>query len=258
MAQSTAALRNLWKHCECNAGGMTTISFGPDKIKVAPETVDAWRALEAVIIGHGYQIRTQDTDSYNCRAITGGAGRSLHSYGIALDVNWTTNPYIDHQGNRAVKFSSKPTQAARALDVKRALADTDMTATMIIDVNAIKTKAGIQVFEWGGSWNSVKDCMHFELDVSPAELAAGIDWDTVSFPTRAPGSAPPATNRFVVTARDGLRLRTGPGQEFAATRTYPTGTVVTILARTGDWAQVDLLGDGLADGYMHAGFLRAE
>jgi len=184
MAQSTSEQRVAWKAYECETDKMLTIPFGPDRIRVAPPTVDAWRALEAVLQSHDYQIRPSDTDSYNCRQITGGTGRSLHSFGIALDVNWTTNPYRQTPDKRKVRFSDKPTQAERAIDVKQQKADTDMTPQMIDDVLAIKTRTGSRVFEWGGNWTTVKDPMHFELDVTPADLEGGIDWTSVK---KSPG-----------------------------------------------------------------------
>ena len=98
---------------------MVVIDFGPDRIQVAPPTQDAWRALASVLLHHDYDIRIEDTDSYNCRTITGGSGKSLHSYGIALDVNWKTNPFKSTPDKRKVKFSGKSTQAERANDVKR-------------------------------------------------------------------------------------------------------------------------------------------
>ena len=179
MPRSTPELRELWSAFECNEARMATIDFGPDRIRVAPPTAEGWRALAAVLAHHGYVIRREDTDSYNCRTITGGAGRSLHSFGIALDINWKTNPWRDHDGTRPPRFSDKPTQEARALDVKHVLADTDMTREMIADALAIKTVGGLRVFEWGGNWQGVKDAMHFEIDLSPAELTA-IDWNTVA------------------------------------------------------------------------------
>lgn len=231
---------------------MATIAFGPDTIQVAPPTVDAWRALAAVLQAQQYKIRNSDTDSYNCRRITGGTEKSLHSYGIALDINWTTNPYIDHPGERVVRFSDKPTQDARALDVKRAIADTDMTPELIEKALSIQTNGGLRVFEWGGNWQSVKDCMHFEIDVSPDDLAKGIDWSTVA---GRPVAQRQRGNQFRVTARDGLRLRGGPGLNFPPHQTYPAGTIVNLLSLSGEWAQVDLQGDGLADGYMFFAFL---
>lgn len=256
MGESTPRLRQLWKAYECKAADMVVIPFGPDQIRVAPPTVEAWKACAAVLASHGYAIRTPDTDSYNCRAITGGTEKSLHSYGIALDINWQTNPFIDHEGERDVRFSGKATQAERALDVKHALADTDMTQAMVADVLAIRTKGGKAVFEWGGSWRSVKDCMHFELDLGPDDLTPGIDWSTVNGVEGASGTSPQG-RVYRVIARNGLRLREGPGVEFASRRTLPSGTRVRVLSISGDWALVDLEGDGQADGHMHASYLQA-
>lgn len=61
--------------------------------------------------------------------------------------------------------------------------------------------------------------------------------------------------RFRVIARDGLVLRSGPGREFDKIRTLGEGTMLSILSRTGDWALVDLQGDGRADGHCHSAFL---
>ncbi|MEM9104426.1 MAG: glycosyl hydrolase 108 family protein [Pseudomonadota bacterium] len=194
MGLTTAKLRTAWKAFECAEGDMVTIDFGPDRIKIAPPTEDAWRALAAVLGHHGYRIRTADTDSYNCRTITGGTGKSLHSYGIALDVNWKTNPFIKTPDKRKVRFSTKPTQAEREIDVKHHIADTDMTPAMIDDVMAIKTTAGASGFEWGGHFSSIKDAMHFEIDMSPEDLAKGIDWTTVKGTVANPSSNIPSAN----------------------------------------------------------------
>ena len=151
MSLSTPQLRIAWQAYECAGNRMVTIAFGPDRIRVAPPTVEAWQALWRVFAHHAYHVRTSDTDSYNCRPITGGNGRSLHSYGIALDVNWDTNGYNDHPGTRDVRFSGKATQDERARDVRRGVADTDMTRAMVDNALAIKTKGGKRVFEWGGT-----------------------------------------------------------------------------------------------------------
>jgi hypothetical protein len=274
MPKTTAQLRQLWRNFECKEEEMVLIPFGPDKVRVAPPTSEAWDALAVVMLHHGYVIRTLDTDSYNCRGITGGAGKSLHSYGIALDVNWTTNPFLDHPGNRKVRFSNKATQDERARDVRLGHADTDMMQAMIADVEAIKTKGGVKVFEWGGSWPSRKDCMHFELDLSPAELAQGIDQTSVKGwaepdaeqvetalerlagdVTAAPAQ-PSIGDAHVVIARGGLRLRSGPSETASIIRTVPELTTLNVLSREGPWALVDLQGDQLADGFMLHSFLR--
>lgn len=128
--------------------------------------VDAYAALDGVFKRHGYRPRRGVTGAYNCRRITGGSGYSLHAYGpgsvftfwtavavttaVAVDVNWDKNPY----GPRLV---------------------TDMPRAMIDDVYKIKTIDGLQVWRWGGYYSNNKDAMHFEVVVSPAELARGID-----------------------------------------------------------------------------------
>lgn len=76
-----------------------------------------------------YLIRQRDTGAYNCRKTTSGASWSKHSYGCAIDVNWTTNPY----GRQLV---------------------TDMPPWF----RQIWLDEG---FGWGGNWSGAKDAMHF-------------------------------------------------------------------------------------------------
>jgi len=191
MSSPSEAMRVAWADYECKPERMVKIDFGPDSIRVAPPTVDAWLALEKVLAAHGYDIRIEDTDSYNCRDMKSGQSRSLHAYGIALDINWKTNPFLDHAGQRKPRFSDKPGQDDRAGDVRLGRADTDMTREMADAAQAIRTTEGKQVFGWGGDWRTIKDAMHFQIEVTPDELAKGIDWSTVAGaqPSSEPGAA---------------------------------------------------------------------
>lgn len=69
-----------------------------------------------------------------------------------------------------------------------------------------------------------------------------------------PLNAPPVP-RSIVNARDGLWLRKGPGLAFDRARLLEAGTALTILGLDGEWARVDLQGDGMIDGYVFAAFL---
>ena len=60
-----------------------------------------------------------------------------------------------------------------------------------------------------------------------------------------------------IIARSGLRLRGGPGDTFPVLQTLPHGATVHGLGLHGDWMQVDVNGDGVADGYMARAFLKA-
>jgi peptidoglycan hydrolase-like protein with peptidoglycan-binding domain len=178
----TQQMRDLWSGYACASGKMVDVLFGPKTIHVADITRDAWLALNQVFFKHGYDIRRGDTGAYNCRQITDGQGLSLHAYGIAVDVNWTTNPRKITKDKRKVRFSTAALQELRARDVSFHQADTDMSSDMIADVMRIVTSVGHPIFAWGGHFINTKDTMHFQLDVSPAELAAGIvgPLDTVS------------------------------------------------------------------------------
>jgi hypothetical protein len=85
--------------------------------------------------------------------------------------------------------------------------------------------------------------------------AATKGWNNpLPFPNPQNGSS-----LFSVNARDGLNLRSGPSQDFRVIRTLSTGTIVTILGFDGtnqEWAQVDLEGDGVIDGYVFRSFLK--
>ena len=243
---------------------MVLIPFGPDKIRVCPPATEAFEALAAVMLRHQYVIRTADTDSYNCRTITAGTGKSLHSYGIALDVNWTTNPFNKHGGNRLVRFSDKATQDLRARDVRFGLADTDMTEDMLADVEKITTKSGIRCSSGAGAGRiartvctSSSTCRRTSSrKASTPRQSKGSTCRMRTLPASrlrrrcgrraVPGPAVPHT----VIARDGLRLRSGPSSTADVAKVIAHGMRLNVIGREGDWALVDLQGDGKADGFM--------
>lgn len=122
---------------------------GAGRVTVRPAIIDAVRALNACLIAADYRTRAADTGAYACRQKVGGGGWSNHSYGIALDINWRSNPY----GPRLV---------------------TDMPRSMVEAIKAIKTNSGARVWGWGGDWRGNKDAMHFEVICSPRDVASGI------------------------------------------------------------------------------------
>ncbi|HEU0298592.1 MAG TPA: peptidoglycan-binding protein, partial [Longimicrobium sp.] len=130
------------------------------RIQCHEQIVTAVRALGLVMQAFQYVVRRGDTGAYNCRRITGGTGSSLHSHGIAIDVNWNTNPY--RADNRLV---------------------TDMPRAMVNAALAIRTNNGKEVWGWGGNYRTVKDAMHYEIVCTPADLATGINWSTVKQPS---------------------------------------------------------------------------
>ncbi len=158
--RTTAELRRLWSPaCDFTKRTFTMYS-GATLRGLNSVALDAFQALDGVMRTFNYVPRANslgawETGAYNCRKITSGNGYSLHAYGIAADINARTNPY------------------GKALI-------TDMPVAMVMAAKGIKTTEGAQVFRWGGDYRSVKDAMHYEVVASPSELAAGIDWASVT------------------------------------------------------------------------------
>ena len=172
---TTAQLRAAWgPACRPSSTRVTIALHGAGRITVDRRCEPAFRALNACLVAHDYRTRRADTGAYNCRRITGGTGYSLHAYGIAADINWSTNPY----GRRLV---------------------TDMPAAMIAAIKAIRTRNGVRVFGWGGDYRTNKDAMHFEVVCHPSDLATGIDLATIP---GHPTTTPPTTGGFLMALTD--------------------------------------------------------
>jgi hypothetical protein len=182
---STARLRRAWHTYECAEPRMVRLRlFGKWNTPVNPETVNAWRALEHALGDAGYQPHRAWV--FNCRNIGGQKTRSLHAYGLAIDIDHsqpTCNVNRATPDGRAVRFSTAATKEERCRDVRAGTADTTFTPQQVAAVEAIRTVDGHQVFAWGGRWRTTKDTMHFQINVEPAELARGL---------RQPAGAPTA------------------------------------------------------------------
>lgn len=146
----------------CDFTRISRVVIGPKTLGFHQLAGDAFRALNTVFMAHNYDVRSKDTGSLACRAITGGSKTSLHAHGIAIDVNWLTNKFVHKTG--PIKWGLQ----------------TDMSPEMIYDIEAIKTNSGKRLFRWGGRWTNIKDAMHFEIRVLREDLVTGVDWSTVA------------------------------------------------------------------------------
>lgn len=119
-----------------------------------------------------------------------------------------------------------------------------------------------RAFDEAGRWNLKQRAPEIDLcgievdrnDSNPLNPDTGDFTPDVEL-LRPPGTGPSFGQPHRVVARDGLRLRAGPGTEFGIIGSVAFGTVVSIISRTGDWGKADLQGDGAADGFMHMAFL---
>ena len=106
--------------------------FGRD-VSVHERIVPFLEDLQKDFRESGIEYSFDDIQTYNYRGKTSAAGLSLHSWGIALDINPTRNPL---QGNKGEM-------------------QTDIPPEM---VEIFKSNG----FFWGGEWTGPRDPMHFE------------------------------------------------------------------------------------------------
>lgn len=156
----TSDMRRAWGPA-CTGPWARLSLYGDGVVTVKALTVPAWETLSHILKKHKYKTRRADTGAYNCRFITGGKGYSLHAYGIAVDINWQSNPY-------------GPTLV------------TDMPIRMIEEIEAVRTVSGARVFRWGGRYAGNKDAMHFEIICPPADIVSGIASSEVVPPVVTP------------------------------------------------------------------------
>ena len=126
-----------------------------------------------------------------------------------------------------------------------------------------------QARAWGGrqGYNKYAESRKWNLKQGfPSIDLGGLDYDPNEsnddkgpfgqFQVAVTGPVTPSGTRFIVIARPNLRLRSGPGLNFDIIGSVAFGIEVTVAQRDGDWAFVDINGDGGIDGAVHAGFLK--
>jgi hypothetical protein len=177
-------------------------------------------------------------------AVCGWTGSRRHDNGRAADIelirNGSTLTFTDTNGSQVAEFVT----ACAARGATGIGAGVNYMGRKRIHVG-FGTRA-----VWGAAGLSAN---------APAWLrtAAQEGWNNPAddnFDTAAPVQA---SGRSIVTARGGLWLRRGPGLGFDRARLLDEGTELTILGLDGEWARVDLEGDGRIDGHVFAAFLEA-
>ncbi len=156
--------RKKWGGGWPNCSGAKAVVTGPSGAKVTVRKQLAPLISVLLEIDHeiGYALRKADTGGFACRPIAGTRIPSNHSFGIAVDKNWTTNPY-------SLKFKSDiPPASVYAWE-----------------------HAG---FYWGGRYRIRKDTMHFEYLGGPNDVAKDLEWAKAHLAslkgTPAPASKP--------------------------------------------------------------------
>ena len=149
---SQLAVKNAWAP-RCVGPWARVTLYGGARVLVDPLIVEAVKALNQIAAHYNYRASGYDNAGYGCRRVAGTGSWSKHSYGIAIDREWTRNPH------------RYPLTTDRPMAMNRA-------------INRVRTKNGRQVWSWGGYWRK-PDAMHDEIVCFPQDLASGINWATV-------------------------------------------------------------------------------
>lgn len=111
-------------------------------------------------------LKDNNTSSFNCREITGGSKVSLHSYGVAIDINPVQNPYLSTHDKPQGKIDILPVEGEYFINRSR------LRPGMVEPIVKIMSQHGFNV--WGGHWRFPIDYQHFQPSRFVTEMMAGL------------------------------------------------------------------------------------
>ncbi len=100
-------------------------------------------------------MEDNNTSCFNYRVVSGTKKISRHGYGMAVDLNPRYNPYVHTvDGETVIEPVNGQEFADRSADFDYKIDKDDLAYKLF-------TGAG---FTWGGSWKTMKDYQHFQID----------------------------------------------------------------------------------------------
>jgi hypothetical protein len=204
--------------------------------------------VEKVVIVSGGQ--TSNHAAHLAGVVGGWTGSRRHDNGRAADIELVrggnTLSFTDTNGSQVAGFVT----ACAARGANGIGAGVNYMGPKRIHVGFGNSPSDLQELVWGAAGASAN---------APAWLraAAKEGWDNPVGGSFDPTPPVRTSGRSIVSARGGLWLRRGPGLGFERARLLDEGTALTVLGFDGDWARVDLEGDGRIDGHVFAAFLVA-
>ncbi len=139
---------------------IVNIAIAEDIIDIFQELYDQKYPIEQMVLIDEYKaddnasMAANNTSAFNYRTIDDGSGRlSIHSYGLAIDINPLYNPYVrEVEGKTVTSPENGAEYADRSLDCEYYVKKGDACYKAF-------TKRG---FTWGGDWINQKDYQHFQ------------------------------------------------------------------------------------------------
>lgn len=102
-------------------------------------------------------MAANNTSAFNCRPVAGrNKGFSRHAYGVAIDVNPKTNPFVRLGKGKGGKDRVDPPGGEAYLD------RTQKLPGLIVKHDVAYKAFTSRGFAWGGNWRTMKDYQHFQ------------------------------------------------------------------------------------------------
>lgn len=103
-------------------------------------------------------MQANNTSAFNYRTVEGTTRLSKHSYGMAIDINPLYNPCVRTYSDGSSKSFPEGSEiyADRSSDFPYKIDKNDLCYKLFAE----------RGFEWGGTWNSLKDYQHFQKEIS--------------------------------------------------------------------------------------------
>lgn len=137
-------------------------AIAEDVIEIFKELYEAKYPIERMVLVDEYDaddntsMAANNSSAFNYRVIEGTKRISLHSYGMAIDINPLYNPYVHTvDGERVVTPVEGAKYEDRSLDCPYYIHSGDVCYEAFI-------KRG---FTWGGNWMNNKDYQHFQKEL---------------------------------------------------------------------------------------------
>ncbi len=133
-----------------------------DITQIFKELYDQKYPIEQMVLVDEYDaddntsMEADNTSSFNYRKVDGSEHLSLHSYGLAIDINPRYNPYVRTVDGMTIVTPYNGTEYA----------DRSIDCSYYIDTEDVCYQAFIKHgFTWGGAWKNSKDYQHFQKTV---------------------------------------------------------------------------------------------
>jgi len=117
-------------------------------------------------------MNANNSSAFNQRAIAGRDRVSIHSYGLAIDINPVQNPYVifNHENATAQYLPAAGIKFANRLEGRP---NKPNRAGLAENVEKIFYQNGFNI--WGGNWDDPIDYQHFQTSRGLADLLVVMD-----------------------------------------------------------------------------------